>query len=361
MLLLLGPDKTQPCGIADYTHRLLLALQAETPSHFFSYTQALDTPELVSAQAILVQYEKGLMPSDQYLKQLAKRCRGKVYVIPHEVYAENPFAFPYSQIQANNALELILKQWLYRWRHRKDNVERNLQVAGCYAHKVIPLSDPTANILSQCTSPKNILPAIPLAMPDPNESVIESPIGNSKAIRDVFFIKPPQFLIGIFGFLNPANDYTLVFSALKELGPDFGLVLLGGDRGQGNLGEILEAQIQAAGLCSRIHITGYIEENSLAEHLNSCDGFICPFRFKSNTASILHLFALGKPIWASDISINRYLLKQGAPLSLYRDEEDLINSIQSMASGVFKKPIHRYPWTFKQVAKAYIQAMGISN
>ncbi len=362
MLILIGPGQDQPCGIADYTARLFSALQVLTPTFFLPFEKVFSCDEIKSASAILVQYECGLMPSSDFMFRLGKQFPAKVYVVPHEVYEEDPFAFPYGNLSANNVFILILKKILYRLRHSDYNQEKILQANGYFSHKVIPLSEISAKILqmeNKLNGVSNILLSIPLALPNLVSETKALVI--AKNFQEKRNIKQTKFIVGIFGFLNPANDYATVFQAMHMVGEDIGLLIIGGDRANSHLQIALQEQILTEGLESRISISGYIPEADLAEYFSFCHAFICPFKFKSNTASALHLFTLGKPIFATNLPITQYLKEQGAPLLLYQNVQELSLILQAMIEGeITVKPNH-YSWDFSKVAQAYVRAMGLEK
>ena len=95
---LVGPDQTQPCGIADYTSRLAAALAERCDLTFVPFRDALLDPSLGECEAILLQYERSLVP-EGFPDRLAVHHPGRVHVVPHEVYDEDPFAFPSARRQ----------------------------------------------------------------------------------------------------------------------------------------------------------------------------------------------------------------------------------------------------------------------
>ncbi len=350
---LVGPDRTQPCGVADYTGRLAAALAAECELQFVPFRSALASPELSGCRAILVQYERSLVPSDDFMQRLGARHRGKVYVVPHEVYREDPFAFPYSELRSRFPPLLWLKRLAYHWRHRGYAKEKRLQAMAYGARAVIPLSGPGAEILLSA-APGKILAPVPHAVYAP-------PTDGAAPSRSELFLAGTRAVIGIFGFLNPGLDYGTAFDLLAGLDAGVGLLLLGGNREGDGMQARLRAEAEARGLASRVHITGWIAPQDVGAHLRLCDIFLCPMRFKSNSGAMLHLFGLGKPILAADLPLTRWLLSQGAPIDLYGDGREMRSKVSAYLAGASLPPVNGYRWDFPAAAKAYLRAMGASD
>lgn len=364
---LVGPDQTQPCGIADYTARLREALAGKCDLAFVPFREALLSGALAGCRAILVQYERTLVPDPDFLRKLAGRYPGRVHVVPHEVYAEDPFAFPYAGLRAAFLPVLWLKRLRYRWTHRGYAREKRLQADAYGAHRVIPLSGPGADILRPLAGSR-------IADPVPHAFFIppESAAGGAPSRAGLF---PPEVesVIGIFGFLNPGLDYAAALDLIAALGGSAGLLILGGPRGAaagpgsagapismpscGPLGEWLAEQAEGRGLRDRVRVTGYVPESALAAHLRLCDMFLAPLRFKSNSGSLLHLIGMGRPILASDLPLTRYLRDQGAPLELYAGPGDLLDQARTALRPGHAAPPNRYPWSFPAVADAYLRIL----
>ena len=347
---LIGPDRSQPCGIADYVERLAAALAPECDLVFVPFRDAAASPALGSCRAILVHYERSLVPGPDFLPRLGVRFPGKIYVVPHEVYAEDPFAYPYAALGARFPPLLWLKRARYRWRHREYARERRLQAAGYGAHRVIPLSGPNAAIL-RARAPGRVLEPVPHASYEPPE-------GAAAPGRADFFPYGPRAVLGMFGFLNPALDYAQVFDLMAGLDPGAALLILGGPRNGGEMRDRLEAEAAGRGLGERVRITGWLPPEQVGPHLRLCDLFLCPMRFKSNSGSLLHLVHLGRPILAADLPLTRWLKAEGAPLDLYRDAGELRALAGGYLSGNLAPPPNRYRWDFPAAARAYLRAMG---
>ncbi len=360
---LIGPDQTQPCGIADYTARLAEALASRCELLFVPFQNALMTDALRNCDAILVQYERSLVPDKEFLAQLSHRYSPRVFVVPHEVYHEDPFAFPFSEIRSSFAPFLWLKQWKYWLTHREYAQEKTLQKKAYLSNGVFPLSDPSADILRPLAG-SLILKTIPLAFfhppeLDPSKSIpsISHPSKLGPPRLDAFFPTRPQWVIGIFGFLNPGLDYDQILDLLQSQPRDVCLLILGGKRHHGDTGLDIESQAAIKGLQGRVRVTGYLPESELSAYLKLCDFFVSPMRFKSTSSSLLTLLDLGKPILASSIPLTQYLQKLGAPLDLYEDAKGLEKTVDAIRNGTLMPRENGYRWTFSEVAEAYLHAL----
>jgi glycosyltransferase involved in cell wall biosynthesis len=313
----------------------------------------LEDARLGACEAILVQYERSLVPGGDFLARLSARHPGKVYVVPHEVYGEDPFAFPYGDLHSAFPPWLWLKRLRYRWRHPEYAREKRLQAAGYAARGVIPLSAPGAAILRPLAGAK-VLDPVPHAFFAPPENPAARPR------REDFFSPAPRAVLGIFGFLNPGLDYAMVLDALARLDAGTVLLILGGARDGGSVGDWLRREAGSRGMSGRVKATGYLPEADLAAHLRLCDVFICPMKFKSNSGSLLHLLHLGKPILAADLPLTRWLREEGAPLELFSGPEELGAKIKAALDGAYARP-NRYRWDFAAVAEAYLSLIRSSH
>jgi glycosyltransferase involved in cell wall biosynthesis len=342
-----GPESQNRCGISDYAQALQPALEQAADAVFLPYRKALAPGALRDFDAVLVHYERTLVPEFGYLRALTAAHPG-VFVVPHEVYAEDPFAFPYSELRSFPGL-LWAKRWWYRRRHHDFFRETDLQRAGYHARGVFPLNAQAHGVLRR-RCPENLRETVPHA-------VFPAPAAKPVAPRARFFPRgQPSFVLGIFGFLTPAHDYEAVFEVLAFM-PDAGLLILGGTRSGPGLEPAIQAAARNRGVADRIALSGFIPEAELGSHLALPDAFVFPARFKSSSGSLLRLFALSKPILASDLPLTRELREEGGPLLLYRNALELDALLGKVRSGQLALPENRYPHNFASVAETYVKAM----
>lgn len=336
------PDPDRPCGISDYAGTLSASLEKVCECRTLPFAEAFEaaTPD----EAVLLHYERSLLPDPGLLLRWSRRAAGRLFVIPHEVYAEDPFAHPYDSLRAFHPWALRAKRAWYRWRHGEFTRELSLRSKGYGAKRVFPLNGPAAEVLRATVPVGQMGPVIPLFLPAPARAVAVPP-------RDAWI------RAAVFGFLTPATDYDLIWNLLEQE-PRLQVLLLGGDRGGGTLTEALKGERDRRGLQSRLVITGYIPEEALPGWFAQADLFLAPFKFKSSTGSLLHLLRLGKPLLAQELPLTRWLASEGAPLLLCRSSDDWLARVSEFCAGTpLEIPPMRYPWTPARVAQAYVEAM----
>ncbi len=357
---MLGPSALTPCGIADYVGRLAPALASRCRLEVLSYADGWERAKLAqdskknrigerNPDVFLLHYERMRVPGPTFMRDMAKWVGDRLYVVPHEVYSEDPFAFPESQLGAPWPL-IYLQRALYRWRHRSWVSELALQRRGYGARAVFPLNRVAAEILRRRNA-RVTLEVIPLARGKAEAAVLQRP-----------GLRPPgmKWLWAVAGFLTPGNDYEALFAALREL-PDQGLLLAGGLRPDGpqDIAEELRSQAEAMGVGDRVIITGYVAEADLPGTLAAADGFLCPFKFRSASASILQALACARPVLAADLPMTREMLEEGAPLILI-EKGRWREVMAEVAEGLRVAPKDQYRWTVETVAEAYLKAIQAS-
>lgn len=349
-LLLIGPSQTKPCGIGDYVHALKEALSDHISTTFIEIDAALHENKkelpLSFYDAILIHYEPSLVPDLNFLVQVRKKTDKPIWLVPHEVHEANPWAYSEAKLSSSFFLLQLLKKMKYRWSHRDWFQEKALQRRGYDVHYVIPLCKPNYLTLQKLRCP-NLLPVIPLALP---KALGQSRDESSNKIFDNSNL-PSLRKVGLFGFLSEANDYSLVLRCAAAI-EDIQIIIVGGSR-SGNLSKAKQIQEEAAtlGIADRVTITGHLSEHDLAKALSACEAFVCPFHFRSNSASILRLAEFEKPILCSKIPLTQYLGKEGLDLNFYQNEAGLI----ALLTHFPEAPKHCYKWTLNEVALAYIQ------
>lgn len=355
-LALVGPAEGRPCGIGDYVRRLEPALARRSRLLRTDYEGALSDPGTDACRALLVHYERSLVPGPGFLRALSARHPGKVFIVPHEVYPEDPFAFPYAGLRSSFPPLLWLKRIRWRWRHREYARERALQAHGYHSHRVVPVSREGGEILRAAAAGPDlaarILPPIPVARVEP-----PVPGSSPSTARSPLFPDRPKAIAGVFGFLNPGLDYGSAFDLVEAFGGGLGLALLGGDRAGHPMAAGLAAEAARRGIASRVRITGWLPEDDLAGRLSECDFFLSPMRFKSSSASVLQLFGQGKPILVPELPLTRYLKDEGAPIDMYGGPGELLGLAREAVEGRREAPSDRYRWDIDAVAEAYIDAM----
>lgn len=355
VIALVGPAPDQPCGIADYVRRLEGALSQRCHLIHAAYADALTDPALDGCDGLLVHYERSLVPDPGYLERLARRRPGQVFLVPHEVYAEDPFAFPYAGLRSAFPPLVWLKRLRYRWRHREYARERDLQRRAYHAHRVIPIVREAGDILKSLADGPGpagrILPPVPHARFDPAVPAADPAAGKA------LFARRPEAVAGIFGFLNPGLDYGAALDLVAAEGGRLGLLLMGGERAGYPVRGLLERAIEGRGIGDSVRVTGYLAESEVGAWLARCDFFLCPMRFKSSSGSLLQLFSAGRPVLVPENPLTRFLRDEGAPLDLYRSPVELRDLAREVMAGRRGAPPDRYRWDLDHVAVAYLKVI----
>jgi len=301
-------------------------------------------------QVFLVHYERTRVPFSGYLRALSRALtgggRGRLFVVPHEVYREDPFAYPESSL-IRTGLAGIAQHLRYRWKHRPWYRELRCQKNGYWADAVFPLSRPACEVLRE-RSPASRFEVIPHAVLDGFEQAAAKstlrPVGAS-------------WLWGLFGFITPANDYELVFQALASC-PHQALVVIGGDRTEDRAPGLisLRRRVEEMGLEGRVSFTGYLAEDGVAPVLMAMDGFLCPFKFRSASGSLSMVLAAGKPVLAADLPLTREYRDAGARVKLLP-----AGSVQAWSEAMIveeSRPqdmsLASYAWSYAHAAEAYL-------
>jgi glycosyltransferase involved in cell wall biosynthesis len=354
MIGLIGPGDRERCGVRDYVLALKQHLQNIIHVHYATYYSALSDEQISQCDGVILHYESAYFPDTKLLGQLNRKCNNRLYVVPHEVYREDPFAFPYAKLTGRFWIDLKCRQLLYKWRHLPYLREKRLQKAGYHARGVIPLSNVNCQILQEAGCP-NLQTVIPHAFYASPETVI-----TEKAILlqqlDIK-LKNQDWIGGIFGFLSPSNDYKCPLDALCQMKNKPSLLISGGEKARDGQVERLQNAISTRGLEDFIRLTGFISEKQMSDFFSLCDFFVCPFRFRSNSGSLLRLLSLGKPVIAADIELTRELKSQGAPLYCYRSVEQLRVLMEKVVSGNLPKLDNRYAFDFNRVADMYVHRL----
>ncbi len=352
-IAIVGPKSSVPCGIQDYVQKVYEVWKSNLVEgesvDFLSYQEALENVPLINYHKIFIHYEASLVPSETYLKELNCTYPQKVYVTPHEVYEEDPFAYPYPKIQSRFWPLLKWKQLRYKLKHKDYQKEKQLQSRGYDVYKTIPLCQVNWEALKK-TGANNLLPVVPFAslpLTSRNEKFKKEARGLGN-----YFPEPPQFVLGLFGFLSPAIDYEIVFKALSQCPQEVGLLLIGGGKENGEK-EKMKKKIKDLGLKNKVGMTGYVLSTELESFFDLCQAFVCPFKFKSNSSSLLRLSIYDKPLLTSDIPLTQELKGLGLALNFYKNASDIVTFCVKGLNGKLYQKKQNYPYSFKKVIEMY--------
>lgn len=287
------------CGIADYTRRLVEALQGETeidivpasfrasPRHVYAAMGAAlnagDVAHIQHSYAIF----GGMHPLRSGWGALAGQVRRPLLVTLHELdlQARGTYRLP-------EPVELAYKRWFNRsvflhpsvgaWMVHSRELREGLLHLGAREDQVI-------------------------YRPIPVESAPAGP-ADAAGVRARLRLEGKRPL-AILGFLTRRKGYDLALAALRRLPEEFVLVAAGGEHAADRTGTEawLRAAAGAAGLADRVRITGFLSESDLEGVTALAEVVLAPFHEMSASASVSFALARRKAVIASDLEENRVL------------------------------------------------------
>ncbi len=448
-LVLVGPPGDRPCGIRDYVCRLEDAVaqvgsQVTPPGRPLQVTDYAGALHLAVAGKgswdFLVHYERSRVPQPDYLFALSsalsghaasapslkggqdaprsatpkfspRENRSRLFVVPHEVYAEDPYAFPYAQVGGPWPLG-AMRRWLYRRRHADWFREVELQRHGYYADGIFPLSRIAGDILHrrweegvslreksldapiktlQENQKPPVIRVIPHARLEPYRLWPKTGSGNAESpgeagtpaeagtltrssalprlgTRSEKESHGLAWLWGLAGFASASNDIEMILRALAAL-PAQGLVFFCGGSATGpqlpeKNSEKISELVVSLGLAERVFFRGYVDEQDWPETFAEVDGFVAPWKFRSASGSLFMALAAEKPVLVSDLPLAREIREEGADLILVAGGVTGWSQAMSRVAegGLTDKGMGlalnaTYPWSYPTVLREYLVAM----
>ncbi|NOZ64369.1 MAG: glycosyltransferase family 4 protein [Caldiserica bacterium] len=153
--------------------------------------------------------------------------------------------------------------------------------------------------------------------------------------KDVSLKKGRKYMIGYLGVINPQDGVQQLIEAIEFLVKqrkftNFILYLIG----DGDAREDLEKMVEARGLKSFVHFTGWVSSyRTLRKYLSTCD--ICVDSMPANSYSnlstlnkILEYMAVGKPVVCFDLKMSRELLASAGLFASSNNPVDLADKIE---------------------------------
>jgi glycosyltransferase involved in cell wall biosynthesis len=124
------------------------------------------------------------------------------------------------------------------------------------------------------------------------------------AVRRRLGVRPADFLLGYFGFLNDSKGADSLVEALVQLETNVHLVFIGGRTGSSDSAnnqrflEQLDAKISRQGLGPRVHWTGFLSEEDVSTHLAASDLMVLPYRdgVSLRRGTLMAALAHGRPV-----------------------------------------------------------------
>jgi glycosyltransferase involved in cell wall biosynthesis len=222
----------------------------------------------------------------------------------HEVYDEDPAAFPRSRLTGRLLLRQ-LKQAVWDLRHPVQLAFERHVLHRFGAQTILVHHRYHADIL--------IRKGIPAGLP----KVFPHPVKRSAPVAPVAFPDLPHINLGVPGFINPSYDYDLLFGVLEELNRPWTFTWIGGIRAheQQPLLDFLTARIARLNWQDKFHITGWVSEEEMSLRLASIDLVFALFKARSSSGSLARALGAGKPVIATDLPLTREIASFAAGIA----------------------------------------------
>lgn len=141
-----------------------------------------------------------------------------------------------------------------------------------------------------------------------NISVHEVDADVRYVVRRQLQVRPADFLLGYFGFLNESKGADSLLRALSRLDDRVHLVFIGGKTGSSDTAnnaafvQHLEELIEDLDLSDRVHWTGYLPDESVSEHMKAADLMVLPYRdgVSLRRGTLMAALAHGRPIVSTE-------------------------------------------------------------
>jgi glycosyltransferase involved in cell wall biosynthesis len=148
-------------------------------------------------------------------------------------------------------------------------------------------------------------------------------------------------LLTLFGYVTPNKGYEMVAQVLPALPPDVTFVIAGGARRpiEEAYVEQLRRHLRNQGVEHRVVITGYLEEDDVANAMQTSEIALVPHTQATNSYSVMLALANGRPTLASDLACFREMAERGNCLELFRrgDADDF----RTKVTGLLDDPERR--------------------
>lgn len=318
------------CGITRYSREYIETLRSdgmtvvEIDPLLLITNKPLFLSKVTLCDIIHVQYDTRsftIRNRDFYLK-MVERIGCPIIVTLHEVYEEDPFAFPRSAISGFLPAKL-LRRLIWHVRHPLQNAHRRHLRNGFGAAGLIVHHYYHIGILNKCGCPR--LPVC--VLPHPVISIAPSALFRLTSL--------PEIHLGAVGSINPAFNYDLLFSVLERIKRPWTFTWIGGAKNtdQRLLLESIRAHVNNMGWSDRFLVTGVLSEEQMTKYLFKIDVALALFIHRSTSGSIARIIGACKPVVASDITLVREICDASPdepPLLMVKPEPDSVtNAIEN--------------------------------
>jgi glycosyltransferase involved in cell wall biosynthesis len=247
----------------------------------------------------------------------------------HEVYREDPFAYPRSALKGKGPLRL-LRQMLYDYRHPVQRAFNRHVAHAFFADRLMVHHDYHVAILAE----KGI---------DPSKiTVVPVPVKQTRSADAFSFPALPCVHLGAIGFINPTYDYELLFSVLEKCPRPWTFTWIGGThsgRGDGLL-DMINNRVRRNGWNDRFSITGWVADEELPARLAALDIVLSLFMTRSSSASLATAMGALKPVCTTRLPLTEEIAGyrsgglHGSPLIVAdADPSSIVECMESFLSN----------------------------
>ncbi|HSM54689.1 MAG TPA: glycosyltransferase family 4 protein [Candidatus Sulfomarinibacteraceae bacterium] len=180
------------------------------------------------------------------------------------------------------------------------------------------------------------------------QRLCQIPIGSNIAVHGVdadvqhvvrrkLSVRPTDFLLGYFGFLNESKGADTLLRAMARLDDGVHLVFIGGKTGASDTAnnaafvQQLETLVEELGLSDRVHWTGFVPDELVSAHMAAADLMVLPYRdgVSLRRGTLMAALAHGRPIISTEPELPVHELEHGRNIWLApkADHEALASAI----------------------------------
>lgn len=183
------------------------------------------------------------------------------------------------------------------------------------ASRVIVVSTPLKRFLASIGVPESQV----VVMPNGADPDVFRPDVDAGPVRRKLGIEG-RTVVGFSGILRPWHGLELLLEAFEQLAPalpDLHLLIVG----DGPVRQDVESRAAAAGLSSRVTVTGRLPHSEVREHVAAMDVAVSPrATFYASPMKVLEYMAMGKAIVAPAMDNLRDIVSDGSEALLFEAE-----------------------------------------
>jgi len=318
------------CGIAAYTRALIEGLESlpdvevevvpitegrQPTAHYVAQAERLNAPDV---SVVHIQHEHsfwgGVLPrrpfplrADTGYWELRYLIQKPIVVTAHTTYSLAELL----RLESETRLpKRLIKQFLVNNVAYRESVD----IAPFITAMTIVHTAAARNALIERGAKPEYVTIVPTGIP----AALPAPL-HGEAFREAHHLRDKRILT-IFGYIAPNKGYELTLELLPSLPEDVVLVIAGGPRNSDMepYAAELKAAIAAAGLKDRVLVTGFLEDEQVAEVMAASDLLLVPHTQATGSYSVTFPLTHGKAILASDMDCFREIEARVDCLQLFK-------------------------------------------